>query len=139
MAGEAQRTPLALTCMQRGARLAASMSRICLAIRRSTGEGTRFWLLVSCFSLAGPDGSVTDLAEPLGLPFAGCWAALLLLGLKLGLEQVCSTSCWKTDLLIFASSSGRGCLESVSCAPGIRRDPEGIRGWCAWGRFVVGE
>jgi hypothetical protein len=34
--------------------------------------------------------------------------ALLLLGLKLGLEQVCSTSCWKTDLDIFASSSGEG-------------------------------
>ena len=34
--------------------------------------------------------------------------ALLLLGLKLALEQVCSTSCWKTDLLIFASSSGEG-------------------------------
>jgi hypothetical protein len=28
--------------------------------------------------------------------------------LKLGVEQVCSTSCWKTDLLIFASSSGEG-------------------------------
>ena len=54
------------------------------------------------------DGYVTDLADPLGLAAIAVFTALLLLGLKLGLEQVCSTSCWKTDLLIFASSSGEG-------------------------------
>jgi hypothetical protein len=51
---------------------------------------------------------VTDLTEPLDEAAKAGITALLLLGLKLGLEQVCSTSCWKTDLLIFASSSGEG-------------------------------
>jgi hypothetical protein len=54
------------------------------------------------------DEYVTDLTEPLDEAAKAGITALLLLGLKLGLEQVCSTSCWKTDLLIFASSSGEG-------------------------------
>jgi hypothetical protein len=83
---------LALTWLQRAAASAAASFEFLVSSFEFEGRGTA--LGVDCWRWVGLATdravSVTDLEWPLGRVAAADLAALLLLGLKLGLEQVCS-------------------------------------------------